>query len=135
MLSLRWELCFFPCALKCLKAKDFSINALRVICRLHRIIDIDRSKMLDDFVYDIRIVQGAISRDANNAIRTSIFRGAIIAIKHIGFASAKYFQLYFDQFLPSSVAGAINDETAKLYAGTSTPEEVCAAIQAAADAQ
>jgi raffinose/stachyose/melibiose transport system substrate-binding protein len=52
-----------------------------------------------------------------------------------GFASAKYFQLYYDQFLPSSVAGAINDETAKLYAGTATPEEVCAAIQAAADAQ
>lgn len=51
-----------------------------------------------------------------------------------GFASAKYFQLYYDQFLPSSVASAVNDAVAKLYAGTATPEEVAAEIQAAADA-
>lgn len=51
-----------------------------------------------------------------------------------GFASATYFQLYYDQILPSAVAGAVNDAVAKLYAGTSTPEQVAADIQAAADA-
>jgi len=51
-----------------------------------------------------------------------------------GFASAKYFQLYYDPFLPRSVASAVNDAVAKLYAGTATPEEVAAEIQAAADA-
>ncbi|MPM94815.1 hypothetical protein SDC9_141963 [bioreactor metagenome] len=51
-----------------------------------------------------------------------------------GFASATYFQLYYDQILPSAVAGSVNDAVAKLYAGTATPEEVAAEIQAAADA-
>ena len=51
-----------------------------------------------------------------------------------GFASAQYFQLYYDQFLPSAVAGAVNDSVAKLYAGTATPEEVAQMIQDAADA-
>ena len=45
-----------------------------------------------------------------------------------GFASAEYFQLYYDQVLPSLLAGAINDATAKLYAGTATPEEVAQEI-------
>lgn len=52
-----------------------------------------------------------------------------------GFASANYFQLYYDQFLPSAVAGTVNDAVAKLYAGTATPEQVCEEIQAAADAE
>jgi raffinose/stachyose/melibiose transport system substrate-binding protein len=45
-----------------------------------------------------------------------------------GFASAEYFQLYYDQVLPSLLAGAINDATAKLYAETATPEEVAQEI-------
>jgi raffinose/stachyose/melibiose transport system substrate-binding protein len=45
-----------------------------------------------------------------------------------GFASAEYFQLYYDQVLPSLLAGAINDATAKLYAGTATPSEVAQEI-------
>jgi raffinose/stachyose/melibiose transport system substrate-binding protein len=83
--------------------------------------------------------QKAIAADGTGI---PVVKGASDSIKdpnmklvQAGFASAKYFQLYYDQFLPSAVAGAINDETAKLYAGTSTPEQVCAAIQAAADAK
>lgn len=48
------------------------------------------------------------------------------------FAKAKYFQLYYDQFLPGPVGGAINDNTQKLFAGTASPEEVAKAIEAAA---
>jgi len=48
------------------------------------------------------------------------------------FAKANYFQLYFDQLLPALVGGAINDETQKIYAGTSSPEAVSKAIEASA---
>lgn len=48
------------------------------------------------------------------------------------FAKAEYFQLYYDQFLPALVGGAINDETQKLFAGQATPEEVAKAIEASA---
>ena len=37
-----------------------------------------------------------------------------------GFAAAKYFQLYYDQYMPSAMGGIINDAVAKLYAGTAT---------------
>ncbi len=48
------------------------------------------------------------------------------------FAQAKYFQLYYDQFLPGAVGGAINDNTQKLFAGTASPEDVAKAIEASA---
>jgi raffinose/stachyose/melibiose transport system substrate-binding protein len=48
------------------------------------------------------------------------------------FAKADYFQLYYDQFLPSAVGGAINDNVQKLFAGTASAEEVAKAIEAAA---
>lgn len=49
-----------------------------------------------------------------------------------GFAAAKYFQLYYDQYMPSEMGGIINDAVAKLYAGTATPEQVAAEIEAGA---
>jgi raffinose/stachyose/melibiose transport system substrate-binding protein len=48
------------------------------------------------------------------------------------FAKAKYFQLYYDQFLPSAVGGAINDNVQKLFAGTASAEDVAKAIEASA---
>ncbi len=49
-----------------------------------------------------------------------------------GLVNAKYYQLYYDQFLPSVVGGAINDNVQKLFAGTASPEDVAKAIEAAA---
>jgi raffinose/stachyose/melibiose transport system substrate-binding protein len=46
-----------------------------------------------------------------------------------GFAAAKYFQLYYDQYMPSAMGGIINDAVAKLYAGTATPEQVAQEIE------
>lgn len=46
-----------------------------------------------------------------------------------GFAAADYFQLYYDQYMPSAMGSIINDATAGLYAGTSTPEQVAQAIE------
>jgi raffinose/stachyose/melibiose transport system substrate-binding protein len=45
-------------------------------------------------------------------------------------ANSTYYQLYFDQVLPAAMGGIINDAVQKLYAGTATPEEVCAEIEA-----
>jgi raffinose/stachyose/melibiose transport system substrate-binding protein len=46
-----------------------------------------------------------------------------------GFAAADYFQLYYDQYMPSAMGSIINDATAGLYAGTMTPEQVAQAIE------
>jgi raffinose/stachyose/melibiose transport system substrate-binding protein len=51
------------------------------------------------------------------------------------FANAKYFQLYYDQLLPSAMGGIINDSVQKLYAGTATPQEVAQEIEKGAAAQ
>ena len=45
------------------------------------------------------------------------------------FAAAKYFQLYYDQYMPSAMGGILNDAVAKLYAGTETPEQVAQEIE------
>jgi raffinose/stachyose/melibiose transport system substrate-binding protein len=48
------------------------------------------------------------------------------------FTAAKYFQLYYDQYMPSAMGGVINDAVAKLYAGTETPDQVAKEIEAGA---
>ena len=45
---------------------------------------------------------------------------------------ADFFQLYLDQATSPAMGAAINDATAGLFAGTSTPEQVCQAITTAA---
>jgi len=45
-------------------------------------------------------------------------------------ANSTYYQLYFDQVLPSAMGGIINDSVQKIFAGTATPEQVCAEIEA-----
>lgn len=46
--------------------------------------------------------------------------------------SAEYFQLYYDQFLPPSVGGAVNDAVEQLFAGVITPEQLAQQIEDAA---
>ena len=45
-------------------------------------------------------------------------------------ADANYFQLYYDQFLPPAVGGAVNDEVQALIAGSQTPQGAAEAIEA-----
>jgi raffinose/stachyose/melibiose transport system substrate-binding protein len=45
------------------------------------------------------------------------------------FAAAKYFQLYYDQYLPPAMGSALNDAVQGLFAGKSTPEQVAQAIE------
>jgi raffinose/stachyose/melibiose transport system substrate-binding protein len=46
-----------------------------------------------------------------------------------GVEAAGYFQLYYDQYMPSAMGSIINDATAGLYAGVKTPEQVAQAIE------
>jgi raffinose/stachyose/melibiose transport system substrate-binding protein len=48
------------------------------------------------------------------------------------FAAAKYFQLYYDQYLPPAMGSVLNDAVQGLFAGTSTPEQVAQKIEDAA---
>jgi raffinose/stachyose/melibiose transport system substrate-binding protein len=45
------------------------------------------------------------------------------------FAAAKYFQLYYDQFLPPATGSILNDSVQGLFAGTLTPEQVAQAVE------
>jgi raffinose/stachyose/melibiose transport system substrate-binding protein len=46
-------------------------------------------------------------------------------------AGAKYYQLYYDQFMSPEVGQAVNDQTATLFAGTGTPDAVAKAVDQA----
>ena len=48
------------------------------------------------------------------------------------FAAAKYFQLYYDQYLPPAMGSVLNDAVQTIFAGTATPEQAAQAIQDAA---
>jgi raffinose/stachyose/melibiose transport system substrate-binding protein len=43
--------------------------------------------------------------------------------------AAKYFQLYYDQYLPPAVGTAVNEAVQGLFLGTKTPEEVAKAVE------
>jgi len=45
------------------------------------------------------------------------------------FAAAKYFQLYYDQFLPPATGSVLNDSVQGLFAGTLTPEQVAQQVE------
>lgn len=49
-----------------------------------------------------------------------------------GLGASTFLQLYLDQFFPSEVGTAINDQTALLFAGEVSPEDAAAAITAVA---
>lgn len=50
-------------------------------------------------------------------------------------AQAKYYQLYYDQYLPPAVGQAVNDATQGVFAGTASPEDVAQTIEDAASTE
>lgn len=50
-------------------------------------------------------------------------------------AGAKYYQLYYDQYLPPAVGQTVNDATQALFAGQMSPEDVAKAIEESAAAE
>jgi raffinose/stachyose/melibiose transport system substrate-binding protein len=55
----------------------------------------------------------------------------MIAVQQ-AFSAAKYFQLYYDQYLPPAMGDAINAAVQTIFAGTASPEQAAQAIEAAA---
>ncbi len=47
-------------------------------------------------------------------------------------AAAKYFQLYYDQYLPPAMGSVVNDSVQGIFAGSSTPDQTAQAIEASA---
>jgi raffinose/stachyose/melibiose transport system substrate-binding protein len=50
-------------------------------------------------------------------------------------SAAKYYQLYYDQYMPPAVGQTVNDQTAALFAATSDPDTVAKAIDDSAAAE
>jgi raffinose/stachyose/melibiose transport system substrate-binding protein len=46
-----------------------------------------------------------------------------------GAAAAKYFQLYYDQYLPPAMGSVVNDNVQAIFAGTLTPAQAAQAIE------
>ncbi|HVN53042.1 MAG TPA: extracellular solute-binding protein [Anaerolineaceae bacterium] len=46
-----------------------------------------------------------------------------------GAAAAKYFQLYYDQYLPPAMGSVVNDNVQGIFAGSLTPEQAAQAIE------
>lgn len=46
-----------------------------------------------------------------------------------GAAAAKYFQLYYDQYLPPAMGSVVNDSVQGVFAGTLTPEQAAQALE------
>ncbi len=83
-----------------------------------------------------------ITSPENNAAEVGVF-GSVPTVKGTDSAitdpilqqivearnGAPYFQLYYDQFLPPAVGGAVNDSVATIFAGTASPAEAAQAIE------
>lgn len=71
----------------------------------------------------VPVVKGAESAIASDPILT-----AIVDARN----NAPYFQLYYDQFLPPALGGAILDAVESIAAGAATPADAAAAVEAEA---
>jgi raffinose/stachyose/melibiose transport system substrate-binding protein len=71
-------------------------------------------------------VKGTDEVTANDPILASIVKAR---------DEAPYFQLYYDQFLPPAVAGAILDAAEGVFAGVMSPEEAAQSVEDVAAAE
>lgn len=74
-------------------------------------------------IFIVPVVKGAEDVLADDPIMKSILDAR---------NGAPYFQLYYDQFLPPAVGGAVNDAVETIFAGTASPEEAANAIEESA---
>lgn len=68
----------------------------------------------------VPVVKGTEDAFADNPLMQSIVEAR---------DSAPYFQLYYDQFLPPALGGAVNDAVETIFAGTASPEEAAQMIE------
>jgi raffinose/stachyose/melibiose transport system substrate-binding protein len=91
-----------------------------------------------DFLKYISSVESQIAQ-AEIGMSVPVVKGAEVGLSdpslkmvQEGAAAAEYFQLYYDQYMPAAVGGAVNDSVQGVFAGTLTPEQAAEAIEASA---
>jgi len=67
----------------------------------------------------------------NKAAKDAVTDPNMVAVLD-GLNNASFMQLYLDQYFTAEVGGTVNDQTALLFAGATTPEDAAAAITAVA---
>lgn len=95
-----------------------------------------------DFVRYLTSVENQTAMAGANLAVLPVVKGAETALtdplmKEVAqrVSAAKYYQLYYDQYMPPAVGQTVNDQTAALFAGTSSPEAVAKAIDDSAAAE
>jgi raffinose/stachyose/melibiose transport system substrate-binding protein len=68
-----------------------------------------------------------VNKEANDAVADPNMKAVLD-----GLNNATFMQLYLDQFFSAEVGGTVNDQTALLFAGETSPEDAAAAITAVA---
>jgi len=92
-----------------------------------------------DFVRFLTSVENQTAMTKAGIVSVPVVKGAEAGLEdpllkevQIRAGQAKYYQLYYDQYLPPAVGQAVNDATQGLFAGTSSPEQVAQTIEDAA---
>ncbi|MDD2353025.1 MAG: extracellular solute-binding protein [Candidatus Caldatribacteriota bacterium] len=92
-----------------------------------------------DFLRFISSVESQIEQ-AKIGLSVPVVKGAeagltdpTLKLVQQGAADAKYFQLYYDQYLPPATGSVVNDAVQGLFAGTMTPEETAQMVEDSAD--
>ena len=95
-----------------------------------------------EFIRFLTSVENQTAMTKAGTVSVPVVKGAEVALtdpllKEVQnrLAQAKYYQLYYDQYLPPAVGQAVNDATQALFAGTASPEEVAQTIEEAAAAE
>jgi raffinose/stachyose/melibiose transport system substrate-binding protein len=91
-----------------------------------------------DFLKFISSVKSQIAQ-AEVGLSVPVVKGAEIGLTDStlklvqqGAANAKYFQLYYDQYLPPATGSVVNDAVQGIFAGTLTPEKAAQMIEESA---
>jgi raffinose/stachyose/melibiose transport system substrate-binding protein len=89
---------------------------------------VDFVKYLTNVAQQTRVAEIAAGIPVVKGAEAGLKDPNMLAVQQ-GFAAAEYFQLYYDQYMPSAMGSIINEAVAGLFAGTMTPEQVAQAIE------
>lgn len=86
------------------------------------LVSVDNAKKMNATGGSLSPVQGS-----SDAIPDPLLKGVVDLANQ-----AKYFQVYYDQYLPPATGEAVKDATQALFIGKMTPEDVAKTVEAAA---
>jgi raffinose/stachyose/melibiose transport system substrate-binding protein len=94
-------------------APDAAVDFLKFIS------SVDSQKAQAEIGMSVPVVKGA--EDA--------LTDPLLKLVQQGAADAKYFQLYYDQYLPPAMGSVVNDAVQAIFAGTMTPQEAAQMVE------